>query len=125
MQLRGVVLRIRKSKGNYTGFQVRCPIRTPDFKSVVLFKFAHVPKSICFPALLNACANLNRTPDLKSGVQKVALSLQPGVYARFEHARQCCQYIGGIAIQTTRMLQPRTAHRMQRQRNFLYGWKNR
>ena len=45
---------------------------------------------------LGACANLNRTTDLKSGVQKVALSLQPGVYARFEHAHQCCQYIGGI-----------------------------
>ena len=41
---------------------------TPDFKSVVLFKFAHAFKRAGKLIDLGACANLNRTTDLKSGV---------------------------------------------------------
>jgi len=41
---------------------------TADFKSIVLIKFAHAFKRAGKRIDLGACANLNRTTDLKSGV---------------------------------------------------------
>ena len=49
---------------------------TPDFKSIVLFKFMHAFKRAGKQIDLGACANLNRTTDLKSGVQEFYHFLQ-------------------------------------------------
>jgi len=49
---------------------------TPDFKSVVLFKFTHAFKRAGKQINLGACANLNRTTDLKSSVQEFYHFLQ-------------------------------------------------
>ena len=47
---------------------------TPDFKSVVLFKFAHAPKSICISSSFKRMRKISRTTDLKTGVIEQSLS---------------------------------------------------
>ena len=44
---------------------------TPDFKSIVLFRFTHAFKRARKQIDMGACANLNRTTDLKSGVTRL------------------------------------------------------
>jgi len=47
-------------------------VATADFKSVVLFKFAHAPKSICISSSFKRMRKISRTTDLKTGVQGFA-----------------------------------------------------